>query len=733
MAAAVGCGSAPEAAIVSQKIPVCDHGKDGVDSEGSRQAEPEHGRWRLANITEHRIFSAGVQCLHAELVLKKGSKEASRAGGGYAFEMPRRADGTTLVMQASLFRRLLNGEVELKGCMESDVSAAQMDLRLLSTEQLLVIRARNLGLLSTSTSHTAHCTFLELLDMHLAEKLLRQLLRGRSPAKAGPMRALGRRLILALGAAELLAEGWGQIMAESQGQAYGACSGIRGSSGCVEVPARWALELDAMGWPGRRAALFHTKEFWVEIPAGDQCPELSWRSVRGPVAAVCDSSSGGGRNVKFRWDVQVLHPARGDDVGAAVTPALDGAASQQLAKELVATLEQRCQVMGVPRPLRSEVIAQCGPRDSGPAARGDAMRVSEQPDAGTQAAASAATVAAPSSWTRANGSLKSVGAPEGDMGSRQGQVSIDGTMPSKPSKLPAAAIAPSWTQMRSSLRSVGLPEDSEITAPAPDHLEIGSACKPKHSPQDGVSYGSNSVQEKLDINASGEPEGLQDSVSAPQSWMKAVSSLRPVGFPEEGLPSASPHLCSPPPRAPSGAPASWTQVQPSLRCVGPEKEKGHCGFAPVSSIQFPADAVSPAIDRPSAMAAGLRSLSPGDAVRGQGATAGTLSSCSGSGSHSSTTSPECSVGPTMSPGHSESPLLNSTPAGGQATAPMSPDLPNAGADGVKDGAALPEPQSRQTTGSAIRAPRPRKGGCNPRKSMAFLSGRVGAVIDRWEA
>jgi hypothetical protein len=142
-------------------------------------------------------------------------------------------------MQASFFRRLLNGELELKGCMEGDVSAAQLDLRLLTTEQLLAIRARNLGLLSTSSSHATHCNFLEALDQQLAEKLARQLLRGRaSPSsKQGPLRALGRRLALALGAADLLADGWGVVEGPSlRGRGDG-----RNGGESVEVPARWAL------------------------------------------------------------------------------------------------------------------------------------------------------------------------------------------------------------------------------------------------------------------------------------------------------------------------------------------------------------------------------------------------------------------------------------------------------------------------------------------------------------
>mmetsp|Transcript_101898 Transcript_101898/g.318462 ORF Transcript_101898/g.318462 Transcript_101898/m.318462 type:complete len:355 (+) Transcript_101898:40-1104(+) len=257
-------------------------------------AESVKARWALGNLAEQRVRFAGLRRLREELVSACPEPAASRL-----LEMPRRADGSPHVMQASFFKRLLSDRLEIKGCLESDISAAHLDLKHLSAEQLLVIRTQNQDFLSSSESHTAHGHFLEALDACLAEKVARHLLRcrarpGAMPAKPSALRALGRRIILTLGAAELLAAGWGTTA----------------DGHTAEVPERWAIELEADAWPGRRAALLETRELQLQIPAGEQCPELSWRAVRGQVAVVCDSSSGTGRGRRFQWEITLVDPRK---------------------------------------------------------------------------------------------------------------------------------------------------------------------------------------------------------------------------------------------------------------------------------------------------------------------------------------------------------------------------------------------------------------------------------------
>merc|ERR1711879_1106808 len=98
---------------------------------------------------------------------------------------PQRVVGAPTMVQSSKFlSRLISNQIELKSCMESDVSAAQSDIRYLTAEQLLAIRVPTMELATESHSHSARNSFLEMVDKHLFSKLARHCLRSSAASDA---------------------------------------------------------------------------------------------------------------------------------------------------------------------------------------------------------------------------------------------------------------------------------------------------------------------------------------------------------------------------------------------------------------------------------------------------------------------------------------------------------------------------------------------------------------------
>jgi hypothetical protein len=255
-------------------------------------------RWTLANVGEYRVFSAGVDRLHRNLKEKFGYDEAD------LMSMPKRKNGTSLLMQASFLLRLLDGRLEIKGCMESDVSAAQMDLRHLTCEQLLEIRVRNLDFTTSSSSHIAHLNFLDVLDLHLFEKLTQKLIRRAAPSPpVGTGRVLGRKVLLTLGAIQMLEDGWGSNQLPS---ALGQTRAL--------PPHVWVLGLGGEGNP----AIFNAVELWVDVPSSEQLSSQQLRTAAngGNVTIVCDSTSGVGRNRSLMLEINAVDPNTVDVIGA---------------------------------------------------------------------------------------------------------------------------------------------------------------------------------------------------------------------------------------------------------------------------------------------------------------------------------------------------------------------------------------------------------------------------------
>jgi len=287
----------------------------GHRSGGGEVAGLARQRWTLANISEQRVLKAGVHCLRDTLVDGNTAE---------LMELPRRRDGALAVMQGSFLRRLLADELELKVCSQCDVSAAQSDLRYLSTQQLLAVRARTLDFSTDSDSHSAHRNFLFSLDSHLFEKVARQCLRGTAEAKATPrperLRALGIRMALVLGAMDVLAKGWNE-----QDEA--------------PLPSCWALKLDENDWKGCSAALFHSQELWLEV-VPDEGPGLERLAPDNQVAVVTDRSVGTGMDRRLHWEIVALEPQT-DDIIAELNRK-EGAELEKLSNELSSVIRQRC-------------------------------------------------------------------------------------------------------------------------------------------------------------------------------------------------------------------------------------------------------------------------------------------------------------------------------------------------------------------------------------------------------
>merc|ERR1719195_883803 len=104
-------------------------------------------------------------------------------------------------------KRLIKGQLELKSCLESDVSAAQMDVRHLNPEQLLHIRVDTLDFSTESETHSCHKNFIGMVDTQLFTKLARRFLRG-TACPPDHLFKLGVKMTLILGAQQVLNDGW---------------------------------------------------------------------------------------------------------------------------------------------------------------------------------------------------------------------------------------------------------------------------------------------------------------------------------------------------------------------------------------------------------------------------------------------------------------------------------------------------------------------------------------------
>jgi len=249
----------------------------------------------LSAVTEQRVLKTGIVCLCRALVDRQDVR---------VIDLPKCASGAPKVLQGAAFlQRLLNDEVELKSCMESDVCAAQADVKYLKVEQLLSIREHTLDLMTESQSHSARNSFLETIDKYLFSALASRCMQGGTPQAASmePLHQLGLRIALTVGVVDMLKEGWGlRSTAVAQGE-------------CPQLPSHWAIRLKPQEWPGQFAcALLHVDELRVHAFASGT---LDVAAVVGgnPVAAVRDRTSGVGKDRMLHWEVLRLECKKGED------------------------------------------------------------------------------------------------------------------------------------------------------------------------------------------------------------------------------------------------------------------------------------------------------------------------------------------------------------------------------------------------------------------------------------
>lgn len=295
----------------------------GSDAHDGCKPNPDSSKgavhYKLDSISEQRVMKQGVLTLQTHLAQKFTSEEL--------LELPRRRDGAQLFMRPSFYQRLLKG-LELKTLLEGDVSAAQSDVKHLRLEQLLTIRAGTLDWATESETHSAHTCFLTSLDQVLFERLARHFLGSPALEPSGKpsnaFRALGVRLALVLGAQEVMASGqWHQ--ADSQER--------------PPLPRLWALGLNSADWPGFRAVVVHTGEFWAKLLAGNEADFVE-ASSGNQIAVPVDRSTGEGKDRRLHWEINVIDP-KVDDIQGEIDKDLACRDRKNISDELHTVLKER--------------------------------------------------------------------------------------------------------------------------------------------------------------------------------------------------------------------------------------------------------------------------------------------------------------------------------------------------------------------------------------------------------
>jgi len=307
-------------------------------------------RWTLSGLPEARVLKSGVIRLRQLRDRLGSSCCGADCRVADELDLPRRPDGTPLVVRAAFLRRLLTEELELKVCMGSDVSAAQTDLGHLSLEQLLSLRAATFDSSTDSDSHEALRDFLSTLDAQLFAKLARHCLqKDSSRRRLEHVRLLGGRMLLVLGAIEELTSG---EFAQKHDRT---------------LPESWAVKLDETAWSGCSVAIFNTAKLWLEVVPEDNLDRLC-QVCAGPVAMVRDHSTGAGASRSLHWEVTAMNPQT-DDILSEVAFS-EGVGMRELSTELSAAIKQRCasnaRVLGLQSPRRSSDVGglQSPPRFS---------------------------------------------------------------------------------------------------------------------------------------------------------------------------------------------------------------------------------------------------------------------------------------------------------------------------------------------------------------------------------
>lgn len=284
---------------------------------------------KLENTKEQTVLKAGLRRLHKEMVTEKGVN---------ILELPKNPDGSSKVMRSSFFEKLLSDRIEIKGSLESDVAAAQLDIRHLSVEQLLTLRIGTMDFLTESSKFNAHNNFLNTLDQHMFEKITVRCCEycdEHVPIGVKPQAlfSIGFRIALTLGAADVFAADEGI----NGGQA------VEQHDGVTPLPSRWIISLEDASWQDARFAIFNIVDLSFKVVHGGDFsvpPEET-------IAVVRDRSTGSGQARMMFWEVSCIDPREvGEDIVSYVeirTRTASNAQSRKLNHDLEEALQKaRC-------------------------------------------------------------------------------------------------------------------------------------------------------------------------------------------------------------------------------------------------------------------------------------------------------------------------------------------------------------------------------------------------------
>lgn len=237
-----------------------------------------HPKRQLTDVPEQRVLHAGL--LRFKTILLDERE--------HSLELPRRPDGSLRIMQKGFYQRLFSGDAELKICMESDISAAQMDLKHLNAAQLLTLRVSVLDFSSESSRKAALSSFIAATETLFFQRVASENWHpGSKPVQnVKDLAAVGRVMTLILGAAKLLKDGW-----------------EKNANAQWEPSTQWLASCALTTGP--RPLLFRTYEITVDLL--NDTTDFAAETDKF-LTVVCDKSTALGMIRTLQWDLSLVDP-----------------------------------------------------------------------------------------------------------------------------------------------------------------------------------------------------------------------------------------------------------------------------------------------------------------------------------------------------------------------------------------------------------------------------------------
>mmetsp|Transcript_29590 Transcript_29590/g.78318 ORF Transcript_29590/g.78318 Transcript_29590/m.78318 type:complete len:666 (-) Transcript_29590:184-2181(-) len=317
-----------------------------------------HPKRQLNDVPEQRVLHAGL--LRFKTILLDERE--------HSLELPRRPDGSLRIMQKGFYQRLFSGDAELKICMESDISAAQMDLKHLNAAQLLTLRVSALDFSSESSRKAALSSFIAATETLFFQKVAQENWHpGSKPVQnVKDLAAVGRVMTLILGAAKLLKDGW-----EKNAKAH------------WEPSPQWLAACALTTGP--RPLLFRTYEITVDLL--DDTTDFAAETDKF-LTVVCDKSTALGMIRTLQWDLSLVDPTC-EDVITQMSCKRE-VAKKNLVSELSTDLRTRAksqyQAQVAPVETRPDRRARTMPPNATPTVPMNPADTSTAPDARTSEA-----------------------------------------------------------------------------------------------------------------------------------------------------------------------------------------------------------------------------------------------------------------------------------------------------------------------------------------------------------